>query len=621
MIYDWDEINKNFALAYADKSRIFFIEHYLYTFNAIVGKKTPFMLFPRQKEFLKSLANNRASIAIKPRQCGITTVSSAYVCAEMIFADPESPKTILCIGNKLDLANQLVTKIRDFIMCVPRYFFGDEYFSPDPKSEKNKKDIFIKNSKSELELFNGCRVVARSSGENAARGISAAWCVIFDEAAFIENGQAVYASAVATQSSVPDAKTIVVSTPNGKDPLYYSIYKNAQEKKNNFNVVEFRWYQDPRYNRFLKWWKIDKTVGEKVWYEEPVIDSDGNIKYDEEHWRDMVSKDWKPFSPWYDTMCQQFNQDTVKIAQELDVSFVGSSDNVVAPEYIEMQQTQNVREPLDDFKDPMVPEFWAWSQPIDGHRYLLALDPSGGSSADNSAIEIIDIDAKDANGMPTVEQVAECVFKRLGDDLAEIVYNYARMYNNAFVVVDCTNGLGDTTILNLMNRGYKNIYYDNKELSKYTVQSPDYKTVDQRQAVPGLHMQGIRFQLLSYFANMVRNNAIKIRSQRVINELETWIFAGEAKRMDHMSGSHDDTICSLAMATFVLEYSYNKLEASKSKDAAILSAYMTGGRINQGGSRIKDSQPISATKKGPYWGTSGNSNRKRVSGNFMWLFR
>jgi hypothetical protein len=150
-----------------DTSRVYFIEKYLSTFNASAGRSTPFTLFPRQKVFLQSIAENPASIAIKHRQCGITTVSSAYVCAQMVFATPETPETILCIGNKLDLANQLVTKIREFLLQVPRWYWGDDYYSTDPKSEKNKKDIFVKNSKSELELFNGCKVYARSSGENA----------------------------------------------------------------------------------------------------------------------------------------------------------------------------------------------------------------------------------------------------------------------------------------------------------------------------------------------------------------------------------------------------------------------------------------------------------------------
>lgn len=66
---DYQQIQIDYAKAYADKSRIFFIEKYFSTFNQDTGKNSPFILFPRQKVFLKSLAENPATIAIKHRQC------------------------------------------------------------------------------------------------------------------------------------------------------------------------------------------------------------------------------------------------------------------------------------------------------------------------------------------------------------------------------------------------------------------------------------------------------------------------------------------------------------------------------------------------------------------------
>ena len=171
-------------------------------------------------------------------------------------------------------------------MQVPRWYWGDEYYSPDPKSEKNTRDIFTKNSKSELQLFNGSAVYARSSGENAARGISAVSILIFDEAAFIENGPAVYSSAVAATSSYGDrAKIIMVSTPNGKDELYYKTYKQALAKENGYDAVEFKWFQDLRYNKNLKWYRQNEETGKKEWIVEDVLDSTGSVKYDEEKWR------------------------------------------------------------------------------------------------------------------------------------------------------------------------------------------------------------------------------------------------------------------------------------------------------------------------------------------------
>ena len=621
-MYKEQTLAEEYALSYADKSRIYFVEKYLSTFNANVGKKSQFLLFPRQKAFMRSLAEHKASIAIKHRQAGITTVSSAWICAQIALADEYKPETILCIGNKLDLANQLVTKIREFLLQVPRWYWGPDYYSPDPKSEKNKKDIFIKNSKSELQLFNDCAVYARSSGENAARGISAVSILIFDEAAFIENGTAVYSSAVAATSSYGDkAKIIMVSTPNGKDELYYNTYRQALSHENNYNAVEFKWYQDLRYNRFLKWYKKDPVTGEKQWIVEETLSENGDIEYNEERWRKLEQDGWSPTSPWYETMCQSFNNDTMKIAQELDVSFLGSANNVVASEFVEKQSKLNVRDPLEDLKDPMVDDTWYWKPPIHGHRYIMGIDPSRGVSSDRTAIEVIDMDGRDENGMPIIEQVMEYVGKRLGDDIGSMAVYYAQQYNNAYVVVDCTGGQGDAVILTMLNLGYKNLHYDDSSQKTYTMQSQGFAESRNTDRLPGFHFQGNRYPVLSNFAGLVRNNEFKIRSVRVINELDTWIFKGENGRMDHMNGSHDDTITCLAMALFIMQFSLSKIEAAKKKDEVILKAYRMSGSISTYNTHYNSGTSISPRTGLPNnISVPQNQRKKNIGGNFLWVF-
>lgn len=621
MIIDANEMAAEYIKSFQDKSRIYFIEKYLSTFNASKGKKTPFHCFPRQKVFLETLSKVRNIVSIKPRQCGITTLTSAWATAQCVFASEYAPETILCVGNKLDLANQLITKIRDFLTQVPRWYWGEDYYSPDPKSDKNLKTIFIKDSKSELELFNGCKIVARSSGENAARGISAVSILILDEAGFIENGKAVYATCAACMASNPNSKTVMVSTPNGHDELYYNTYKQALSHENNFTAVQFRWYQDPRYNKNLKWFKKSKDSGDVKWISEPTIDSDGSIKYDEEHWEKMIHDGWTPRSPWYDEMCKSFNNDTMKIAQELDVSFQGSANNVVAPEFIEQQNNLNVREPLVDFKDPMNDETWFWKKPIEDHKYIIGVDPSRGVSADRTAIEIIDMDGKDENGFPIIEQVGEYVGKKLGDDIGAMVYQYANLYNQAYVVVDCTGGQGDALILTMIQLGYKNFYYEDANQKTYMVQNQVDKPMNFANRLPGFHFQGNRYPVLANFAGMVRSNEFKIRSTRVTNELDTWIFEGETGRMNHQDGSHDDTICSLAMALFVMRYTFNKIEKTKLTDKAILNSYIMGGAIHAN-KMAKESLSITPNQGMPFYNErtlnkitpNGNSQ-----GSCLWL--
>ena len=255
---DIAQISEEYIKCLSDKSRIYMIENFLKTFDMRVSKEVPFKLFPRQKDLICDIRDYRRVITLKPRQAGITTTVAAFIACEIALANPESPETVLIVGRDLKLSQNLLEKIEHFLQQLPRWFWGDELFSTDPKSDKNKKDIFKIHNKQRLELYNGCKVYAISSGKDAARGISAVSWLIFDEAAFIENGMDVYSQALATTST--GGKTIMISTPCGMDQLYYKTYNNAIQGKNDFHVTELRWYQDPRYNAFLKWQKFDEET-------------------------------------------------------------------------------------------------------------------------------------------------------------------------------------------------------------------------------------------------------------------------------------------------------------------------------------------------------------------------
>ena len=571
-----DVRHKEFIKCWKDKTRKYFIENYLSTFDADERKDVPFKLFPRQYEFLKSLVEKQNTIAVKHRQAGITTVSSAWVTAQLVFANPSSPETVLCIGNKLDISEQLINKIDIFLQQVPRWMWGDDYYSPDPNSPKNTKSIYKKKNKQHLALFNGCNVYARSSGENAARGISAVSILIFDEAAFIQNGPAVYAQAVASTASVSNAKIIMVSTPNGKDQLYYSTYSNALAKKNNYNPVIFKWYQDPRFNRYLIWQKKNTKTGKIDKVAETIIDKKGHINYDEDRWESLVKDGWTPSSPWYRQMCQTFNNDAQKIAQELDVSFSGSSNTVVAADIIEMHRSENVIEINDEWelRDVLIPETWIWQDPHPEHRYICSVDPSSGSGADPTAIEILDIDAIDENGLPTFEQVLEYNGKANGGEIGQIVDRYGRIYNNALIVVECIGGYGDSVVLTLLNLHYPNLYYDNPQLKNYTNQElmlSNAKDLEGTQ-LPGFRTSGLRLQMIANFVDMLKTNAFKVRSMRVINELETWIFK-KGERPDHTDGGHDDLLTCLSMGLFVMQFHVLQADKRKKRDKAMLCSW------------------------------------------------
>ena len=626
MIIDYDYLAEEFAKCYRDKSRIYMIQNYLKTFDNTQRKEVPFQLFPRQQDLCNALGNANNVVTTKPRQAGITTTSGAFIACEMCLADKESPQTVLAIGNTLDLAQQMLFKIRDFLMQFPLWMWGDEFMDigQNPlEPPQNKNVIFNRCNSKELVLKNGCKVVARSSGPDASRGVGGVQWLIFDEAAFIENGKDVYASALPTVST--GGHIIMISTPNGKDMLYYETCRQAKLKGtkdwNNFELVEMKWYQDPRYNKFLEWTKKDEETGEIIVKPEDYIDKHGNIKFDNNHWEKMIEDGWTPRSPWYIKMCQQFNNDSQKIAQELDVSFLGSASNVVEPEFIEMQQKLNQRDPL--YTDPMVEDTWIWKEPINGHRYLMAIDCSRGDAADRTAIEILDMDGIDDDGTPCLEQVLEYHGKMTGDVIGELAYKYGMMYGEAFCVVDCIGGTGDACILMLMRLGYRNLYYDDPELKTYTMQrDASSLKVTNDGKLPGFHSGSVRFQMLTGFANMVKTNQIKIRSKRVIAELDTWIYKGTAARIDHQDGCHDDTLTCLSMGTFVMNFSIKKLQQAAAKDKIILKAWTTSASLPNSNVIIKKSTEITIEPIKKYSMPFYKSNNTQTLANsYRWLIK
>ena len=154
------------------------------------------------------------------------------------------------------------------------------------------------------------------------------------------------------------------------------------------------------------------------------------------------------------------------------------------------------------------------------------------------------------------------------------------MYGEAFTTIDCVGGTGDACLLMMIRLGYKNLYYDDPELKTYTMQrevSSIKVTNDGK--LPGFHSSSVRFQMLTNFANMVKTNQIKIRSKRVIAELDTWIYKGTAARIDHQDGCHDDTLTCLAMGVFVMTFSMKKLIEAKEKDKSMLKAWTASAKI------------------------------------------
>lgn len=168
------------------------IETYLKTFDKTQEGFVPFKLFPKQKEIIQGYRDNRFNMVTKPRQAGVSTTTAAYAAIKVCFADPNNPEAVLVLANKQDMAFEFLAKIKDFILQVPRWVWGSEYYGTPKKEEKS---IFLTESKKEIKLPNGSRIKAVATSKDALRGYTPTW-LIMDEAAFIDDGDIVFGAAL-----------------------------------------------------------------------------------------------------------------------------------------------------------------------------------------------------------------------------------------------------------------------------------------------------------------------------------------------------------------------------------------------------------------------------------------
>lgn len=181
---DFQHIATEYAKCFMDKSRIYMIQNYLYTYDATQRKDVPFKLFPRQQDICSALGNASNVVMTKPRQAGVSTTASGFIACEIALADKDAPITALVIGNTLDLAQLMLFKVRDFLLQLPLWMWGDEFLNSEydiTKPPENKNIIFDVCNGKEVKLKNGSKIVARSSGPDASRGVGKQHCRLYME--------------------------------------------------------------------------------------------------------------------------------------------------------------------------------------------------------------------------------------------------------------------------------------------------------------------------------------------------------------------------------------------------------------------------------------------------------
>jgi hypothetical protein len=122
--------------------------------------------------------------------------------------------------------------------------------------------------------------------------------------------------------------------------------------------------------------------------------------------------------------------------------------------------------------------------------------------------------------------------------------------------------------------------------------------------------------MISELEEHIREGKTIIRSQRMIEELRTFVYKGG--RPDHMDGFHDDIIMAYAMPIFIVQTSFKKLEKAKEQTKAMLDSWVNVSSNNTTKEVFTNPVPNNKpTYNQPQINQGGANND---NGEYNWLF-
>nr|DAX59183.1 MAG TPA: Terminase large subunit [Caudoviricetes sp.] len=309
----------------------------------------------------------------------------------------------------------------------------------------------------------GVNIRYNGSNSKSAMRSSTNQVVILDEEAFFENVRRLEKGVLATQPKTGMAITVYVSTANGMNHFYDAV-KQAQTPNSGMEYI------------FLPWHMLDE-------YERPI--SKESRFYDLEHYKpsafdmkmfDIFEKAGYPKShwlnklEWYDhVLASEAKGDRDYMASEYpstpEESFRASGRPVLPLKVINYWLKQNhpytaiapvaktdrnSRTLKVKFEEDSNSPVRRYLEPIAGHRYMIGVDCAEGYSGDMSAGVIFDI--------KTLEEVASFVVDYEQNDLAELVVDLAKYYNNAQIVPE--KNMAGLFVESVQLLGYWNMFID-----------------------------------------------------------------------------------------------------------------------------------------------------------------
>ena len=403
------------------------------------------------------------------------------------------------------------------------------------------------NNKLSIRLANGSQAKAVSSNSDAARS-EAVSLLLIDEAAFIDNVSETFTAA--QQTLATGGQCIALSTPNGIGNWFRQTWAKAEQNDNNFVPIRLSWKVHP--------------------------DRD-------EDWRKEQDKQLGPRNA----------------AQECDCDFLSSGETVFEPtQLVEIEKTW-IEDPVE--KRGHDSGLWIWKHADYTRDYMLVADVARGDGADSSAFHVFDI--------ATNEQVAEYRGKLPPRDYGNMLVGIATEYNSALLVVENAN-MGWSTIEQIQERGYANLYHSSKGAENETVESYMNK-YENNKLTPGFTMSlRTRPLVVGKMLEYVREGSVTIKSSRLLKEMR--VFVWKNGRAEAQQGFNDDLVMSLGIGMFVRDTAMKFRQQGQEMSRETLNAMANLNRNTR--SQANDFRPA---HNNPFKQQDSNGNFQDIS----WLLK
>ena len=353
-------------------------------------------------------------------------------------------------------------------------------------------------NKGNVELENGSKILASSTSSSAIRGGS--FNIVFlDEFAFVPTNMATefFNSVYPVISSGKNTKIIIVSTPNGMN-MFYKLWTDAKKGKNEYVTTEIMWNQVPGRD---------------------------------EAWKEQTIRN---------TSEQQFRQ-------EFLTEFLGSSNTLIDGQKL---QVMPYIEPIQRHANLNI-----FEQPIKGnqqetvkdHLYMIAVDVSEGRNLDYSTFSVMDVSTT------PYKQVARFRDNTISPILfPTVIYNAARHYNDAYILVEVNNNPQVAEIL------HNDMEYEN--VLKVQTGNKKAQTVCAgfgRGVQMGVKMSPLVKRMgCSNLKTLIESDKLVVNDFDTISELTTFVAEGNSFAAD--GDANDDMVMSLVLFAWLTSQRYFK---------------------------------------------------------------